>query len=405
MTTPNNVSQWTKEQVSQWLQRLSGKQQANDLWDKYISTFERNEIDGSVLLSLTLEELKSELNIGEFGIRKKIYSAIQNLLTSSPLPPTVEQVFNSSVPTHVGTETTSATTSPTTATAISNSSETIIEPEESALVSKKRTIDSVMGSEEVNPSAKRVKLENSNRSTDNNNNNTNDHSETMTFNVRPSVQSVVSSHHGASSSSSSSSSSRANDEEEQEKTPLFSCSQEERDRLFALSIEPRKCFICLDTFEVDFMQSLSECASDHPVNICIECMKDYFISSIENRQVLIKCPIPSCKKYATPDDLELLLEKKHIDLFESHALASVIDTNRDFCHCLTPDCDYSFLYEKGTDSPDFQCPKCQKRYCVNCKVGYHVGYTCEEYERWSIENGTADDTFDNFVQSKKIATM
>lgn len=64
-------------------------------------------------------------------------------------------------------------------------------------------------------------------------------------------------------------------------------------------------------------------------------------------------------------------------------------------------CGYYFFFAKD-DSPDFQCPKCNKRWCLHCRVDYHVSTTCTEYQKWSIANGMADDKFEAFVTGRNF---
>ena len=47
-------------------------------------------------------------------------------------------------------------------------------------------------------------------------------------------------------------------------------------------------------------------------------------------------------------------------------------------NCLTPDCPCVFV---AACSSDFKCPTCTKHYCLDCKVPYHDGMTCDEYRK------------------------
>jgi len=57
------------------------------------------------------------------------------------------------------------------------------------------------------------------------------------------------------------------------------------------------------------------------------------------------------------------------------------------------------------DSPDFGCPMCKKRYCMQCKVEWHKGSTCEEYQKWSLENGLADEFTGDYLKKVAGTTM
>ncbi len=110
------------------------------------------------------------------------------------------------------------------------------------------------------------------------------------------------------------------------------------------------------------------------------------------------------------------------------------------------DCSYIFFFTP-TDPSDFKCPTCKKRlalilishfhlptflsplytfhfslflshhfllnhlhtilltpcrYCLHCRVEYHVGNTCQDYHKWSVDNGMSDDLFKDFVEGHKF---
>ncbi len=68
------MSDWTIEDVSDWL--------SSQKLDQYISVFADNQITGSVLLDLTLEDL-DYLNINILGHRKAILRGINDLKKSA----------------------------------------------------------------------------------------------------------------------------------------------------------------------------------------------------------------------------------------------------------------------------------------------------------------------------------
>lgn len=70
-TNTNQVSHWSKRQVSGWLQTLN--------LEDCVEVFEANEIDGLELLHLTHDTLQLSLKIESLGKRNKILRAIQSL--------------------------------------------------------------------------------------------------------------------------------------------------------------------------------------------------------------------------------------------------------------------------------------------------------------------------------------
>jgi len=115
-----------------------------------------------------------------------------------------------------------------------------------------------------------------------------------------------------------------------------------------------------------------------------------------------QCPVYPCKQEVVDADLELLLDKISYEMYTNNSLTAVIEKDPAlFSCCPTPDCSYVF-FKTNNDSSDFGCPVCKKRYCLACKIDYHSGSTCEQYQAWSVANGTADDLFTDFVVGHKF---
>lgn len=65
------MSVWTTEMVHSFL--------LSQGFDRYVDAFERNDVDGEVLMKLTRGTLKSELGIESLGAREKIIKAIDSM--------------------------------------------------------------------------------------------------------------------------------------------------------------------------------------------------------------------------------------------------------------------------------------------------------------------------------------
>lgn len=65
------VEDWSVGDVCDWLQAQG--------FARYVASFARENIDGDVLLELTLEELKDELGVTSLGDRKRLFEAISSL--------------------------------------------------------------------------------------------------------------------------------------------------------------------------------------------------------------------------------------------------------------------------------------------------------------------------------------
>ncbi|KAJ3208264.1 hypothetical protein HDU82_002719 [Entophlyctis luteolus] len=65
---PNDI--WTVQMVADWVKTYAGAS------DEVVKAFVDNEIDGSVLLTLSVEDLKTDLKVSALGVRRKIEMAI-----------------------------------------------------------------------------------------------------------------------------------------------------------------------------------------------------------------------------------------------------------------------------------------------------------------------------------------
>ena len=59
-----------------------------------------------------------------------------------------------------------------------------------------------------------------------------------------------------------------------------------------------------------------------------------------------------------------------------------------------PDCPYQFVAEEG--QAKFRCPKCEKSYCLNCRVQYHEQMSCREYQ---LVANQKDNAFNQLAKS------
>lgn len=80
-------------------------------------------------------------------------------------------------------------------------------------------------------------------------------------------------------------------------------------------------------------------------------------------------------------DMADLLDEEHKQKLMKFSLNQAIDVADDTSWCPTPDCRYAFFWdlEEGEAGAEFNCPLCEKNYCMQCRVEFHKGMTCKEY--------------------------
>ncbi len=139
----------------------------------------------------------------------------------------------------------------------------------------------------------------------------------------------------------------------------------------------KACEICLESFNV---LSTENAFLDCGCVIHSDCFMNFLENGINSRDINFNCP--SCGKKINPKVVNLCLEESPVLLtkYNKFEIEEYMLMHKDEVSCCpTPDCSYMFIYKEGNDSHKFECPNCQKKYCLKCKVKYHEGDTCQEY--------------------------
>lgn len=156
------------------------------------------------------------------------------------------------------------------------------------------------------------------------------------------------------------------------------------------------CKICLDDLGTKAITVINDCG--HAFHA--ECLGKFSKMKVENRELPIRCPEPDCKMELRIDDLEEILDKKTMEKFREFALKNYLDHHSDeVSWCPTANCPFVFVNDDGIT--DFLCPVCKKRYCFACRVPFHSGQTCKEYQI-NNKHSKDDDKFLNLVKSRKF---
>jgi len=140
-----------------------------------------------------------------------------------------------------------------------------------------------------------------------------------------------------------------------------------------------ECEICFDKIDMDHLIPLDRCGhSYHP-----HCLHRHFGNMIEERKFPLNCP--SCRIEVTAIDAKGFLTPELIKKWEDYTFKKMVESNpQDYSYCPTPDCPYVFIWEQGRDSNLFACPRCENRYCLNCRCKYHDNKSCIEYKKSAV---------------------
>ena len=130
-----------------------------------------------------------------------------------------------------------------------------------------------------------------------------------------------------------------------------------------------------------------------------DCAKSYFNSKIDDKSLPLKCPLPECKLDIAISDIQMILLPEEFQKFEKFTFDLYIEKNNDSYNCCpTPNCPFVYQWVP-MGGFEMNCPVCEKKYCLKCKVEFHEGQSCKEYEiNHKIDPN--DDKFLKFVRGK-----
>lgn len=147
-----------------------------------------------------------------------------------------------------------------------------------------------------------------------------------------------------------------------------------------------KCAICLDEKDSQFIYIMDTC--NH--KFCTACLRQYIENKIKNGETdSITCP--DCKRELSIIEIKQLVDEDTFQKFEEFSVKKAISKMKNVVYCPNPLCGTPMIGDVQ-DSPLLICPneKCKLRFCFNCKVSWHEGMNCEQYNKWKTSQQTVE---------------
>lgn len=176
----------------------------------------------------------------------------------------------------------------------------------------------------------------------------------------------------------SSSRSGPNDDQEQKQKKMFDCE------------------ICCDTKPHTESFSIKGCIHAY----CADCMRNYVASKLEEGASQINCPAPNCQGVLEPEYCRDIIPHEVFNRWGNVLCESVILASEKF-YCPFKDCS-ALLIDDGVDMvTSSECPNCWRLFCAKCKVPWHNGIGCDEFQKLGKdERGREDIMFKSLAKNK-----
>ena len=136
------------------------------------------------------------------------------------------------------------------------------------------------------------------------------------------------------------------------------------------------CPICMDAKTSTEMFRINTCTH----LFCSDCIVKHVAVKIQENISVVKCPDLNCKGVIKPELCRSIIPKLLFDRWEDALCESLIlGTHK--MYCPFQDCSAMLVDDVGERVTVSECPNCRRLFCAQCKVAWHAGIDCADFQR------------------------
>ncbi|KAL3512020.1 hypothetical protein ACH5RR_024737 [Cinchona calisaya] len=159
------------------------------------------------------------------------------------------------------------------------------------------------------------------------------------------------------------------------------------------------CDICMEEKKRYDMIKLESCSH----SLCSDCLSRLIQAKIEGNIHFITCPNINCNDIIEPDFVKGMIPENVVARWEElRSEATILDSQKFYCpykNCsamLVNDAEEEIVIRES------ECPVCRRLFCAKCRVPWHPGFECEEFQKLKVdEKGNDDLTVHVLAQKNK----
>ncbi|OMO75977.1 Zinc finger, C6HC-type [Corchorus olitorius] len=145
------------------------------------------------------------------------------------------------------------------------------------------------------------------------------------------------------------------------------------------------CQICFESKLLSDSFEVKGCSHFY----CIECIINYVSSKLDDNVTLIPCPEANCEGRLDPDFCHEILPSSLFERWGDALCESAVASHEKF-YCPYEDCSALLIKDDDDDRllnnnegqhTNFPCIVCKRNLCVQCKVPWHSGMDCREFQK------------------------
>ena len=140
----------------------------------------------------------------------------------------------------------------------------------------------------------------------------------------------------------------------------------------------KECCVCGDSKDpLDFHTASPSIGCAHPPNTCKECLQSWMASEFDTKGCDgIKCP--ECAQTLEYNEVQQAASAETFEAYDKLAFRNALGSLDEFAWCLAVGCGSGQLNIENNHFMD--CVSCGYKQCLNHKVAWHEGETCEQYD-------------------------
>ncbi|KAK9948170.1 hypothetical protein M0R45_003757 [Rubus argutus] len=157
------------------------------------------------------------------------------------------------------------------------------------------------------------------------------------------------------------------------------------------------CEICAEPKSRDESFGIKDCSHSY----CTECMIKYVASKLQENITSIKCPVPDCKGLLEPEYCRPILPPEVFERW-GNALCEAVILGSEKFYCPYKDCSGMLIDDGKEVIRQSECPNCRRMFCAQCKVPWHAGINCAEFQKLNKDEREKEDIMlRKLAQNKK----
>lgn len=144
------------------------------------------------------------------------------------------------------------------------------------------------------------------------------------------------------------------------------------------------CIICLDDVPQGLLVELSSHGCRHERCVCRECARSFVEQNVRGKKgagQTLRCPREGCAGELEGGDVMRLTSPELQAEYDHMLMLHFVRALPEFRWCSRPGCGSGQEHSTGEEQPIMTCHACRHRTCFSCRVAWHAGQTCGEYNR------------------------